>query len=134
MFTEELMGTMWASPCVRLECDIALRVELLCDQYEHFVTHPHALAAQLDCLIPLHGLAGIERWKQMAAQGEFDRLVTELLERHYDPAYARSILKHYPGVSAAPSVRLAGSGDDSFNSAARDILNLAALRPAREEA
>jgi len=131
---EELMAAMWASPCVRLECDMPLRVELLCDQYEHFVTDPNALAAQLDCLIPLHGLAGIERWKQMAAQGEFDRLVTELLERHYDPAYARSILKHYPAVSEAPSVRLAGSRDDSFNSAARDIINLTALRPAREEA
>jgi tRNA 2-selenouridine synthase len=32
----------------------------------------------------------------MAQQGEWDSLVAELLEQHYDPAYTRSTLKHYP--------------------------------------
>jgi tRNA 2-selenouridine synthase len=131
---DELMAAMWASPCVRLECEMALRVQLLCAEYQHFVTQPDALGAQLDCLIPLHGRAGIERWKQMAGRGQFDGLVTELLEQHYDPAYARSILKHYPGVSHAPSVRLADSGEDSFNCAARHLITLATAQPVQAEA
>jgi tRNA 2-selenouridine synthase len=119
---DDLMAAMWASACVRLETDSALRVALLREQYEHFLCEPAALGAQLDCLTQLHGRAVIERWKQMAQEGHWETLVMELLQLHYDPAYSRSILSHYPGVASAPSVTLSGSTESSFDVAARAML------------
>jgi hypothetical protein len=40
-------------------------------------------------LVQLHGRTVIGRWKEMAQCGEWDALVQDLLERHYDPAYTR---------------------------------------------
>jgi len=122
---EDLMAAMWTSVCVRMETATALRVSLLREQYEHFLGEPAALGAQLDCLTQRHGHAVIERWKQMAQDGDWNPLVTELLERHYDPAYSRSILSHYPGESTAPRVVLASGNEASFDEAARCLLSIA---------
>jgi tRNA 2-selenouridine synthase len=122
---DELMSAMWASSCVRLETDTALRVALLREQYDHFLCEPATLGVQLDCLTQLHGRAAIERWKQMAQQAHWDLLVQELLQRHYDPAYTRSILSHYPNVAQAPSVELTGGGTVEFYAAASAVLAIA---------
>jgi tRNA 2-selenouridine synthase len=61
----------------------------------------------------------------MAQQSAWDPLVQELLERHYDPAYTRSILSHYPNVASAPSVGLSGGDAAQFDSAARTLLEIA---------
>jgi len=111
---EDLMAAMWTSVCVRMETATALRVSLLREQYEHFLGEPAALGAQLDCLTQRHGHAVIERWKQMAQDGDWNLLVTELLERHYDPAYSRSILSHYPGENSAPRIVLTDGSEASF--------------------
>jgi tRNA 2-selenouridine synthase len=74
-------------------------------------------------LLQLHGRAVIERWKEMAQQGQWNDLVRELLERHYDPAYTRSIGSHYPGLALAPTVEIASYTDAAFVSAARAMLD-----------
>jgi len=130
---DELMRAMWASPCVRLETDTGVRVALLREQYDHFLDAPAALGVQLDCLTQLHGRAAIERWKHMAQQAHWNALVQELLERHYDPAYTRSILSHYPKVAQAPRVELRGADPADFTTAARAVLLLAAPRDASSE-
>ena len=122
---DDLMHAMWSSACVRLETATALRVALLREEYDHFLCKPETLGVQLDCLAQLHGRAAIERWKQMAQQSAWDPLVQELLERHYDPAYTRSILSHYPNVASAPSVGLSGGDAAQFDSAARTLLEIA---------
>ncbi len=47
----------------------------------------------------MHHLSTIQK-KELSSLhgrgGEWDTLVSELLEQHYDPAYSRSTLKHYP--------------------------------------
>jgi tRNA 2-selenouridine synthase len=119
---DELMSAMWGSECVRVDTDIDTRVELLKDEYAHFLGDPAALGRRLDCLVQLHGTAAIQRWKEMAQQSEWDAVVRELLERHYDPAYTRSIVSHYPGLSRARTVRIAAYRDASFLAAARLLL------------
>jgi tRNA 2-selenouridine synthase len=119
---DDLMAAMWASACVRLNTPTPLRVQLLCEEYEHFLRDPVALGVQLDCLVQLHGRAVIDRWKQMGHDGQWDELVTELLERHYDPAYTRSITTHYPSVMQAPAVTLANATPAAFDAAVRELL------------
>ncbi len=119
---QELLDAMWASPCVQLDVDRTTRVRLLMDQYAHFVADATSLGRQLDCLLQLHGHATIERWKQMAHTGDWEPLVAELLERHYDPAYTRAIVSHYPRLPEARRVTIQATAEESFEQAARELL------------
>ena len=123
---DELMAAMWESECVRVEIDIAARVRLLMEQYPHFVADPAELGRQLDRLVQLHGRTAIERWKALAQSGDWHTLVRELLERHYDPAYTRSIATHYPRLAQARSVEISANDDTSFEAAARGLIGTAA--------
>ncbi len=119
---DDLMTSMWESECVQVDMSTAARVGLLKDEYAHLLADPAALGRQLDHLVQLHGHAVIDRWKEMAQRGEWDALVQDLLERHYDPAYTRAIVSHYPGLARAQKVEIASSADESFATAARALL------------
>jgi tRNA 2-selenouridine synthase len=93
---EALLVAMRSAPCVRVATPQALRVALLKEEYAHFLGDPDALAARLARLVPLHGKAIVERWNAAARAGDFDLLIDELLVRHYDPIYARSIERNFP--------------------------------------
>ena len=93
---DALIESMWQGQCIRIEATTAQRVVLLKEEYLHFLADPAALGKKLGFLIELHGKERIGRWQEMAHRGEWDVLVSELLEQHYDPAYSRSTLKHYP--------------------------------------
>jgi tRNA 2-selenouridine synthase len=123
---DELMASLWSSACIRVEMDAIVRVELLKREYAHFLSDPAALGERLDLLTPLHGRTVVERWKQMGLNGDFDALVQELLERHYDPAYARSISAHYPELGTARSVHIAAYDDESFDAAAQSLIGIRA--------
>ena len=77
---------------------------------------------QLDCLVQLHGHEVISRWKTLAAAAEWDLLVAELLAQHYDPAYTRSIVSHYPGLAQARKVDIADASEQAFVQAAQELL------------
>jgi tRNA 2-selenouridine synthase len=120
---QTLLDCMWAGDCVQLSTPRPLRVELLMQEYAHFLSDPDLLGKQLDCLVQLHGHAVIERWKALAAAGEWEVLVDELLVRHYDPAYGRSIVSHYPRLPQARVVQLEGGGEAAFSRAASRLLD-----------
>jgi len=111
---DALIAAMWESPCIVLEAPVALRVALLKAEYEHFIADPATLMAKLDCLTGLYGRAVIEAWKALAASGRWDELTEALLVRHYDPAYTRSTLKHYPALARAPRLAVRGTDDAEF--------------------
>lgn len=111
---DALIEAMWASECVVLDAPVPVRIELLKSEYAHYLTEPEAFCAKLDCLTSLYGVETIARWKQLARALESDALVEELLLRHYDPAYRRSTLKHYPALEHAKRYTLADPGDVAF--------------------
>ncbi len=119
---QALLDTMWAGECVQLGVSRDTRVALLKDEYAHFLADAALLGQQLDCLVSLHGHDAIEQWKRMAFAAEWDTLVADLLERHYDPAYTRSIVAHYPGLPQAREVRIASADAPAFDAAARELL------------
>jgi tRNA 2-selenouridine synthase len=120
-----LLDCMWQSACIRLDTAMPARVELLKQEYAHFLHDPASLGQQLDRLVMLHGHAVIEGWKAQARAGEWDALVEELLVRHYDPTYGRSIGTHYPQLPQARVLRVESSGRDAFVAAARALLSRA---------
>jgi tRNA 2-selenouridine synthase len=119
---EALIDAMWKSECVVLEAPVAARVALLKEEYSHFFQDVEALNGKLQRLVPLHGHAVIDGWKSLALAGRWDKLTAELLARHYDPAYTRSIGKHYPALDRAPRLRLAAIDPAAFAALARECL------------
>jgi tRNA 2-selenouridine synthase len=118
---EALIGAMRASACVLLEADRAARVALLMDEYRHFFADPAALAAQLDCLVRLHGHERVAAWKALAAGGDWEALVARLLEEHYDPAYRRSAQRNFPRLPEARVLRVAAPDEAAFADMAREL-------------
>jgi tRNA 2-selenouridine synthase len=117
---DALMERMRASPCVRLETRLETRVELLLDEYRHFVEDKRALEAQLDCLTALHGREKIAQWKAIE---DWRELVARLLVEHYDPAYQRSSQRNFARLVEAPVVRISSASEAAFAHAAEALLN-----------
>jgi tRNA 2-selenouridine synthase len=111
---DTLITRMRDSECVRLEADTATRVRLLMEDYAHFVRDPQALAAKLDLLRNLHGAERIDGWKALAARGDWDALVADLLESHYDPAYRRSLFRNYRDAQQAEAVTVSDISGPGF--------------------
>ncbi len=111
---EALIEAMWQSDCIRLEAPLPVRVALLKEEYAHFLEQPETLIAKLECLAGMYGHDTIAHWKRLALDRKWDQLTEELLVRHYDPAYTRSTLKHYPTLKQAPALTLDEARDECF--------------------
>jgi tRNA 2-selenouridine synthase len=118
---EELMATMRAAECLRLEADVSTRIQLLIEEYRHFFEQRARLETQLDCLMPLHGRAVIEAWKALAGQRAWRELVARLLEEHYDPAYRRSSLRNFARLAEAEVLQVSAPEDAVFARLARAL-------------
>jgi tRNA 2-selenouridine synthase len=123
---DELLSAMRASPCVRIETPAPLRVTLLKHEYGHFLTAMDALNSRLARLAPLHGKKTIERWNAMAARGEHEALIADLLALHYDPMYTRSIARNFPRYSDATLAEVRDISPTGFCALARELLARAA--------
>jgi len=119
---EALLVAMRTSPCVRVATPQPLRVALLKEEYAHFLADTDALAAKLAHLVPLHGHAIVQQWIDAARAGDFDTMVDDLLVRHYDPTYSRSIERNFPRVANALTVVPAGISFAGFRALAEQVI------------
>ena len=97
---DALLETMRAGSCVNIEASFAARVDFLLRDYAYFVDAPDWFNSRLDVLGDLHSRETIARWKAYAMGGQWRELVSELLERHYDPLYRRSQKRNFSGFTA----------------------------------
>jgi tRNA 2-selenouridine synthase len=119
---DALLERMRASACLNLGAPMPVRVRLLKEEYAHFLAEPASLHRQLDCLTGLRGQVQVNAWKALADAGDWDTLVAELLETHYDPAYKRSLGKNYSQAPDAPRHLLESPHNDAFMALARRML------------
>jgi tRNA 2-selenouridine synthase len=120
---DALLASMRAAPCINLAAPMAVRVRLLREEYAHFLAQPANLHRQLDCLTSLRGHAQVAAWKRLADAGDWDTLVTGLLQAHYDPAYERSLGRNYARAVSAPTYTLAAPGLDACLALASQALD-----------
>lgn len=118
-----LLDAMWRGHCIRIEADASLRAALLKEEYRHFLRDPETLLPKLEILTSRYGHDLIDRWKGFVANQQWGALVMELLERHYDPAYSKSILKHYPHYQDAPILQVNAMGDAEMQRLAQSIIS-----------
>jgi tRNA 2-selenouridine synthase len=119
---EAALQRLRAAACVALEMPLAARVDLLMQDYGHFVKDADAFCTRLDALRELRGAAVIERWQAQARAGEFAAVVRELLAEHYDPTYERSMARNYAGFAQAVPLVLADGDAQSLALASRRLL------------
>ena len=124
---EALIEAMWMSECIILEAPAAARVQLLKHEYAHFLDQTEALVKRLEYLLPLHGHAIIGKWKELALARRWDKLIVDLLVRHYDPAYTRATGKHYAALPHAMRLALGSVDDAAFAALARRCLQSEAV-------
>jgi tRNA 2-selenouridine synthase len=96
-----LIAAMRTSPCAVVQAPVGVRSRLLMEHYAHFLEQEAFLVARLSALTSHYGHAVIEHWCALARAGRHRELVAELLERHYDPAYDRSIERNFLHIRAA---------------------------------
>jgi len=92
---DALITAMHASPCLQLEVPLAARVQLLTEDYEHFLKDAETINRQLGFLVSLRGSETIAAWQALANRQAWPELVAALLEQHYDPAYFKSLARNY---------------------------------------
>ena len=119
---DALIEAMWLSPCLRLECAPAVRVELLRAEYVHFLQDPALLRQQLDRWQGKFSNELLAHWNTLCAEQRWDEFIAELLALHYDPAYNKSIRSHYPNYDSAPRLSLNSLSPDAFNALAQETL------------
>ena len=115
---DALIERMRLARCFRLETEARLRVDLLMEDYAHFVANPAALAQKLDLLRALHGAERIALWKEHLGGGRWRALVADLLESHYDPAYRRSLDRNYRDAASAAPIAVGDISQGGFGALA----------------
>lgn len=124
---EALIDAMRASPCIDLQLADEERVELLMEDYAHFVQDQAFFCQRLEALTELRGKAVVQGWVEQVRDGQIREVVLELLTQHYDPTYAASIRKNFARYGEARACRLDSRRADAMSVAARTLLSEPAL-------
>jgi tRNA 2-selenouridine synthase len=119
---DSLIHAIRNSSCVLVEASLGVRTRLLLSEYQHFTHRPDDLLTRLDRLIPLHGHAQLDTWRQQIRDGHWETFVESLLHKHYDPAYDRSMQRNYLGLEQAHAVAIEGDDNASLERATRALL------------
>jgi tRNA 2-selenouridine synthase len=117
-----LVERMRAAACIRLDLDLEARVEGLLRDYDFFVRDTEALCARLDGLKALCGKEVVEGWQRGARSGAIAEVVRDLLRRHYDPVYERSMQRHFSALVTPRRVVGWDGSEASLRAAAHDVV------------
>ena len=126
---ESLLQCVRTAPCVRLELPLAERVQLLLQDYHHFVSDVESFCERLSALRELRGAAVVEGWQVRARAGALAEVVQELLAQHYDPQYERSMARNFSGFAQAPTLALQDAGAAAMDTAAAGLAGAACDPP-----
>lgn len=96
-----LLDAFRAGRCVRVSAPLPMRVKFLLEDYAHLFDTPQRFKDQLARLIGLQSRQTVERWNTLIDANERAQLFTELVEAHYDPAYARSSERSFGRIDHA---------------------------------
>ena len=117
-----------ASP-LRIEASREARVGFLLEDYA-YLCDAASLNPLLDRLRELLVKELITAWQRLAMTGDYATLVSELLSRHYDPLYARSLRRTSPSLALAPVFASDDLSATGIEALAADILAPQASTPA----
>ena len=74
-------------------------------------------------LTELRGKAQVQHWQALARANDWERLLPELMQIHYDPLYDRSMAGHFLTDAGTRSLQLADARPPTLAAAARRLLD-----------
>ncbi|WP_116138436.1 tRNA 2-selenouridine(34) synthase MnmH [Trinickia diaoshuihuensis] len=116
-----LLDAMHRSRCIAIHAQRDERIAFLLDDYGHWFDAPDAFKTQLTKLIGLHSRERVTRWCRLVDENARAPLFEELIELHYDPAYARSSKGHFAELPHAQAFELHPNAPD-IDTQARALL------------
>ena len=119
---QALFEKMHAGRAFSLSAPMSQRVELWREDYRHFEADPAWLIERLRPLRPLVGAAEFAEWETLAERKQMPALFQRLMQNHYDPAYARSIGRHYPTLAAGEQLPLETLDAPALEQVARRLI------------
>lgn len=117
-----LIARLRDSPCLTIEASLDARVAYLLRDYDYFLAEPALLLGKLEALKELRGGEAIARWQGLAHAGQWQELVRQLLEQHYDPLYDRSQDQNFLHYPEAPKHVLTDLEPESLGNLARILI------------
>jgi len=76
---------------------------------------------QLDCLLTLRGRETVQAWQAAARAGRIAEVFLELMHRHYDPGYLKSMQANFAGFGGAPVIPLVDGSAETLACAAAEL-------------
>jgi len=92
--------------CIRVELDEPARLRLLLQEYGHFADDVDGFNRMLEGLTELRGRETVQGWQAQARAGQWPQVFAELMQRHYDPLYERSLRSGYRHMDQALRLQL----------------------------
>jgi tRNA 2-selenouridine synthase len=108
--------------CLLVQMPDAARVQLLLEEYGFFARDPEAFCALLEALVELRGKDTVRAWQAQARAGQWTEVFADLMTRHYDPLYERSMERHFSGLALARTVEVPDGAPATLRAVARDML------------
>ena len=118
---DALLKAMHAGRVFSITAPMPERVRLWREDYGHFERDLDALIGRLTYLRPLIGGDEFAKWQELVRERRAPELFQRLMEKHYDPAYARSIGKNYPQIDKDEKLHLNQLDRDSLLTVARRL-------------
>lgn len=107
-----LLHAMHQGDCIDVRASRDDRARFLQQDYAQLFDTPDWLKAQLQRMVGLHSRETIKGWITLVEEGRREDLARELIDRHYDPAYARSSQSHFVQLPRALRVDFRPNDDD----------------------
>ncbi|NEX46092.1 tRNA 2-selenouridine(34) synthase MnmH [Pseudotabrizicola algicola] len=101
-----LWRAMQGAPRLALDAPLDARARYLARTYADIAADPQRLAQVLDWLKPSHPAEVITDWHRLAATGQFTDLASGLMQRHYDPRYAKHRARSAPPLAEIATTSL----------------------------
>ena len=108
--------------CIVVDMPDAARVQLLLEDYGFFADDVEAFSRQLDALIELRGRPLVRHWQALARDGRWADVFLDLIQKHYDPVYGRSMEKNFAGFETARRIELGDATEQALREAAASLV------------
>lgn len=110
------------SRCLHIEMPDEARLQLLLEDYRFFLQDVEFFCEKLNALVELRGRQQIARWQAEARAGGVADVFLELMHKHYDPGYTKSMQRSFAGFDAAQRFSLSDGGAPTLAAAVRELL------------
>ncbi len=108
--------------CLRVEMGEAARLQLLLEDYDYLAQDPERFCGLLDALREVRGKEQVANWQAAVRAGHIAEVFGELMAKHYDPGYLRSLAQTFVGFEKARIVELADASPQTLAEVARALV------------